>query len=129
VIYILLEIAGQRSCDLDPMFRQEFCKIFLPRRFENGEITPVDHMNASPARPVHQLPEVGIQFRCTSCEIERLRARRVEIGNDEIDRLPFHHLPAIRSGIDMAVGAFLVAPITEIDLEGFETSASYRRKV
>lgn len=96
---------------------------------EDREIATVDHLPPGLPRPPHHCPEVGIELRRATRQIQGMRGRQLEVAQHLRRRLAVHFLAAVGAGLDMAMDATQIAPIAQIDLDGFECCPAKRRKI
>ena len=120
---IVLQIARHRRDDLDAVLRQKFREVFLARLLQHGEIAAVHHLDAELARAGHQAAEIRIEFGRAAGDVERRYVPPRQKIEHDVGDLGRHLLGAVRSGIDVAVEARLVAAIADIDLQGVEPAA------
>ena len=64
-------IARQRCRHLHALRGQERCEVLLSGFGEDGEVASVDHPNAQGTRTLHEFPEVAVQLRRASGEVQR----------------------------------------------------------
>ena len=60
---------------------------------------------------------MGIELGCAAGDVQCGECASTKYGKDLLDRLARHHLFALRSGVDMAMEARLIALVAEIDLQ------------
>ena len=104
-------------------------EILVPSLEQHGEVASVDDSQAPGTGSPHQPSETGIQFRCAAGEVQGRKRQGRQALEDEVYRCLVHDLGALRAGIDVAVQALLVAPVTEVDLQRVWAAASQRGKI
>src|SRR4051812_5516178 len=127
-IHVVFEIARHGCGDLDLLAGKELGEILLSGHFEDRQIAAIHHLHVHLARGAHQLAEVRIEFRRAAGDVERRYALASEEREYDVDHLARHFLGAVRTGVDMAMHAGLVAAIAKIDLQRVEPSPSDRGK-
>ena len=95
----------------------------------NGEVAAVDDPHAQRARLLHQHAKPRVQFRRTAGQIQRGDAARAQDLDNQRHRGLVHHLGSIRPGVDVAVQAGLIAPVTQVHLQGRDCSAPQGGKI
>ena len=63
---------------------------------------------------------MGVQFRRPAGQVDEADSRRPEGSEAILHGFPAHHLGAIRSRVNMTMGAGLVAELAHIDLEDLD---------
>ena len=99
----------QRRDDFDAVAREEVRQVGLARDGQHREVAPVHHVTAEPPRALDQPTEVRIQLRRAAGDVDRRDLASRERVETQRHRLARHHLAPIRSRIDVAVPARLVA--------------------
>ena len=124
----LTRIAGQRRDDLHPLGGEELRESFLSGLLEDGEVAPVDDVSAERAGTRDEAAELRMQLGRAAGDVERLGARILEKHEHVLHDGRRHHLGALRSGIDVAMHAALVAAVAKVDLQRLQALAPQGRK-
>ena len=125
-IDIVLKVAGQGGDDLDPMLREKLREVGVFFRLDDGQVVAVDYMRADRAGGLDEVIEVFGNLRRAPGDVHRGGFVLQDPRADFPRRFPVHHLRAVRPGIDVAVGAGLVALAADVDLQRLEAPAPER---
>lgn len=68
----------------------------------------------------HDLPEVGMQLRCASRDVEPRDAGVLEEAETRLEHIAGHHLDAIGPRIHVTVTAGLIAALADVDLQDLD---------
>src|SRR3974390_31348 len=85
-------------------------------------------MHAALSRCAHEAAEMRIELRRAAGDVERVDLPSHEHVEHEVDCIALHFLGAVRSRIDVAMHAGLVAAIADIDLQRLKVCAPYGEK-
>ncbi len=128
-IDVVDRVARQRGDDLDALAGEELREVLLAGLEQDRQVAAVDHLDVEAARLGYQPAEPFVQLRRAAREVERAYVAGPEHVGNPPERVPIHHLGAVRTGVDVAMHAALVAAIAEVDLQGLEDPAPQRGKV
>ena len=94
--------------------------------FDNGEVVAINDTSADRACCFHEGAEVLAQLRRASGDVNDGGQMLDDPRGNFARRLRIHHLGSMRSCIDVAVSAGLIALAAHIDLEGAKGTAPQR---
>lgn len=121
-IDIILKVAWQGGDDFHFVPGEVFGEIGVGFGLDDGEVVAVDDMGTDGAGGLDEVAEKLADLRCAAGDVHGLRAVLADPRADLVGDLLGHHFRAVRAGIDVAVGAGLVAFPPDIDLQGLEAS-------
>src|SRR4029078_11225549 len=99
------------------MSGQKFGQVGLRRQQQHGKVAPVHDMTLQSARLFDQPTEVGIKLRCASSDIERWNVGLCQGLKAELRRYARHAFRPVRTRIDVAMPADLIAELSNVDLK------------
>jgi hypothetical protein len=76
----------------------------------------------------HEPAEIGVHFRRATGDIDGVYIQMRERRKTFLHSLSGHDLPAVRSGVDMTVGASLITHFSNVDLEYLDVSSGKWRQ-
>jgi hypothetical protein len=108
--------------DLDPALREELGEVRLGREHEHGQVAPVRDPPAELDAFVDEEAELRAELRGAACDVQ---GRQVVVAAEQLDHLlgclPCHRLPPVGAGIHVTVRAGLVAELSHVDLQHFDS--------
>ena len=103
---------------------QEAGQILLTGLRKDGEIAAIDHLDPQPPGRHHQLPELGMELRRPTGEIQAAEAPGGQHLRNQGQGVSIHRFGAGGPRIHMAVAAGLIAAVAEVHLQGGEGAAA-----
>ena len=103
-------------------------EVLLSGHFKDRQIAAIHHLHVHLTCRAHQFAKVLVEFRRAAGDVERRYALASEESEYDVDHFTRHFLGAVRTGVDVAMHARLVAAIAKINLQRVEPSPSDRGK-
>ncbi len=117
---VFRRVAGERGDDLDLMAGEVFRQIRVRFGFDDREVVAVDDVGIHGASGLDEVAKKLTDLGCAARDVHDARAMFDDPCADFVGDFFRHHLGAVRTSIDMAVRAGLIALAPDVDLQGLE---------
>ena len=105
---------------------EELCQVRLGREEQHRQVTSIHHVATQCPALFNQPAKIGVEFRCSTRDIDRRNIGLSESADALLCRFAGHAFGAVRSCIDMTMSACLIAELADIDLKDCDPGGAKR---